>query len=226
MKAVRPLVGCVALLSIVAGASGRPSNSAVLMASEAPALVLNLHFTSTDSLPIASRRALMAEAESIWKSGHVRLKWLRESTEADEGDILRVLVVARPVPKTSEFSAWTVAELMRLNRTQATAIASTIGAKRIVDESRWELLPEPTAMQEQRLGLVLGRAVSHEIGHYLLQTDTHATRGLMRARIAAREFADLRSGAFRLDRAAETHMATIAAKGPLSSETVPGFSYR
>jgi hypothetical protein len=226
MKAVRPLVGCVALLSIVAGASGRPSNSAVLMASEAPALVLNLHFTSTDSLPIASRRALMAEAESIWKSGHVRLKWLRESTEADEGDILRVLVVARPVPKTSEFSAWTVAELMRLNRTQATAIASTIGAKRIVDESRWELLPEPTAMQEQRLGLVLGRAVSHEIGHYLLQTDTHATRGLMRARIAAREFADLRSGAFRLDRAAETHMATIAAKGPLFSETVPGFSYR
>jgi hypothetical protein len=226
MKAVRPLVGCVALLSIVAGATGRPPDSAVLLASEAPALVLNLHFTSTDSLPIASRRALMAEAESIWKNGHVRLKWLRESTEADEGDILRVLVVARPVPRTSEFSAWTVAELMRLSGTQATAIASTIGARRIVDESRWELLAEPTARQEQRLGLVLGRAVSHEIGHYLLQTNTHATRGLMRARIDAREFADLRSGTFRLDRAAEAHMATIAAKGPLSSETVPGFSYR
>ncbi len=121
MKAVRPLVGCVALLSIVTGATGRPPDSAVLIASEAPALVLNLHFTSSDSLPIASRRALMAEAESIWKNGHVRLKWLRESTEADEGDILRVLVVARPVPRTSEFSAWTVAELMRLNATQATA---------------------------------------------------------------------------------------------------------
>ena len=225
MKAVRPLVGCVALLSIVTGATGRPPDSAVLIASEAPALVLNLHFTSSDSLPLASRRALMAEAESIWKNGHVRLKWLRESTEADEGDILRVLVVARPVPRTSEFSAWTVAELMRLNA-QATAIASTIGARRIVDESRWDLLAEPTAMQEQRLGLVLGRAVSHEIGHYLLQTNTHATRGLMRARIAAREFADLRSGTFRLDRAAEAHMATIAAKGPLSTETVRGFSYR
>ena len=226
MKAVRPLIGCVALLSIVAGATGRDRDSAVLLASEAPALVLNLHFTSSDSLPITSRRALMAEAEAIWKLGHVRLKWLRESTEADEGDILRVLVVARPVPRTSEFSAWTVAELMRLGGTQATAIASTIGAKRIVDESRWELLAEPTAMQEQRLGLVLGRAVSHEIGHYLLQTNTHATRGLMRARIDAREFADLRSGTFRLDRAAEAHMATIAAKGPLSSETIPGFSYR
>jgi hypothetical protein len=226
MKAVRPLAGCVALLSIVAGATGRHHDSAVLLASEAPALVLNLHFTSSDSLPSASRRALMAEAESIWKNGHVRLKWLRESTEADQGgDILRVLVVARPVPRASEFAAWTVAELLRLNGTQATAIASTIGAKRIVDESRWELLAEPTAMQDQRLGLVLGRAVSHEIGHYLLQTNTHATRGLMRARIDAHEFADLRSGTFRLDRAAEAHMATIAAKGPISSEPGAGFSY-
>lgn len=225
MKAVRPLIGCVALLSIVAGATGRSSESAVLIASESPALVLNLHFTSSDSLPITSRRALMAEAESIWKNGHVRLKWLRESTEADEGDTLRVLVVARPVPRTSEYAAWTVAELLRLNGTQATAIASTIGAKRIVDESRWELLPEPTAMQDQRLGVVLGRAVSHEIGHYLLQTNTHATRGLMRARIDSREFADLRSGPFRLDQAAEAHMATIAAKGPLSSAVTPVFSY-
>jgi hypothetical protein len=225
MKAVRPLVGCVALLSIVAGATGRGRDTAVLLASEVPALTLNLHFTSSDSLPVVSRRALMVEAESIWKPGHVRLKWLRESTEAAEGDILRVLVVAKPVPRTSEYSAWTVAELMRVNGTQVTAIASTIGAKRIVDESRWEILAEPAAMQDQRLGVVLGRAVSHEIGHYLLQTNTHATRGLMRARIDAREFADLRSGPFRLDRAAEAHMATIAAKGSLSSGTIPGFSY-
>jgi hypothetical protein len=225
MKAVRPLVGCVALLSIVAGATGRGRDSAALLASEPIALTLNLHFTSSDSLPIVSRRALMAEADSIWKNGHVRLKWLRESTEADEGDILRVLVVARPVPKASEYAAWTVAELLRLSGTQATAIASTIGAKKIVDESRWELLAEPTAMQEQRLGLVLGRAVSHEIGHYLLQTNTHATRGLMRARIDAREFADLRSGTFQLDRAAEAHMASIAAKNPLAPDTLPNFSY-
>ena len=225
MSAVRLLVGCVALLSIVAGATGRAPDSAVLLASDDPALVLNLHFTASDSLPIASRQALMAEAESIWKLGHVRLKWLRESTEADEGITLRVLAVARPVPKTSKFAAWTVAELLRLNGTQATAIASTISAKRILDQSRWELLAEPTALQDQRLGLVLGRAVSHEIGHYLLQTNTHASRGLMRARIDAREFADLRSGTFRLDRAAQAHMATIAAKGPLSSGTLPGFSY-
>jgi hypothetical protein len=37
---------------------------------------------------------------------------------------------------------------------------------------------------------VLGRAVAHEIGHYLLATATHANRGLMRASIDASEFAD------------------------------------
>ena len=129
----------------------------------------------------------------------MRLKWLRESTEADEGATLRVLVVARPVPKAAEYAPWTVAELLRLEGSRATAIASTIGARRIVDESRWDLLMEPIALLDQRLGVVLGRAVSHEIGHYLLQTNTHARHGLMRARIDAHEFADLRSGSFGLD---------------------------
>jgi hypothetical protein len=225
MKAVRPLVGCVALLSIVAGATRRTPDSAVLLASEAPSLVLNLHFTSSDSLPIASRHALMAEADSIWKLGHVRLNWLRESTEAEDGPSLRVFVVARPVPRASEYSPWTVAELLRLGGSQATAIASTIGARRILDESRPQLLQGPAALEDYRLGLVLGRAVSHEIGHYLLQTNTHATRGLMRARIEAREFADLRSGSFRLDRAAEAHLAALAARGHLSPETTSAFSY-
>jgi hypothetical protein len=46
---------------------------------------------------------------------------------------------------------------------------------------------------------VLGRAVAHEIGHYLLNTRGHARHGLMRARIDARDFADLRNGGFGLD---------------------------
>lgn len=224
MVSVRPLVGVVAALTVIAAATGTP-DARVLLASDVPGLVLNLHFTTSDSLSIASRQALMAEAESIWKQGHVRLNWLRESTEAAEGATLRVLVMARPVPRTTEYSPWTVAELLRLGGSQATAIASTIGARRIVDESRRELLQEPEALEDYRLGLVLGRAVSHEIGHYLLQTNTHATRGLMRARIDAREFADLRSGSFRLDQAAEAHMATLAANGPLSFDTMTGFSY-
>jgi hypothetical protein len=48
--------------------------------------------------------------------------------------------------------------------------------------------------------VVLGRAVTGEIGHYLLQSNSHSPYGLMSATIDAREFADLRTGAFLLDR--------------------------
>ncbi len=222
--AVRPVIGCMALMAIVAGGTSTPDNR-VLLASGYSSLVLNLHFTSSDALSPESRRALMAEAESIWKAGHIRLNWLRESTVAEDGPTLRVLVVARPVARATEYAPWTVAELLRREGSNATAIASTIGARRIVDESRRQLLSEPVALHDYRLGIVLGRAVSHEIGHYLLDTNTHATRGLMRARIDAREFADLRSGTFGLDDAARAYLAAMAAKGTLSPGTPTAFSY-
>jgi len=73
---------------------------------------------------------------------------------------------------------------------------------------------------------VLGRAVAHEIGHYLLHTNTHAPYGLMRANIDAREFADLRAGTFRLDRAAQVHLAERAAHSLDSAEMAGSeFSY-
>src|SRR6201988_590525 len=55
------------------------------------------------------------------------------------------------------------------------------GARRIVEESRSSFDDLP-ALHDRRLGVVLGRAVAHEIGHYLLPTNTHATQGLMRPR--------------------------------------------
>jgi len=48
----------------------------------------------------------------------------------------------------------------------------------------------------------------------------------MRATIGAREFADLRSGLFRLDEEAEAHLAKIAARGLLVPEPdASRFSY-
>jgi hypothetical protein len=64
----------------------------------------------------------------------------------------------------------------------------------------------------------------NEIGHYMLQTNTHAVAGLMRARIQAEEFADLRRGMFRLDRAAAAHLAAIRRRRSLPADARP-FSY-
>ena len=36
-------------------------------------------------------------------------------------------------------------------------------------------------LQNQAMGRIIGRAVAHEIGHFLLASQTHAASGLMRA---------------------------------------------
>jgi hypothetical protein len=218
---VRAFAGLVVLASAVAGVSTFSADSPVLLASTRPALVLNLRLTSTQVLPPVSAAALMAETSAIW-GGHIQLGWLTGDAVDDEATTLRVIVLARAVPPAGETSPWTVGELVRMEGARALAIASITGARRIVEEARLPLIDLP-AVHDRRLGVVLGRAVAHEIGHYLLRTSTHASHGLMRARIDAREFADLRSGPFRLDVAAQAHMATLAAGGALSNAET--FSY-
>jgi hypothetical protein len=112
------------------------------------------------------------------------------------------------------------------------AIASLTAARRVVDEAvRLQILPPSPRLRwtsdqqrdyDRRLGVVLGRAVAHEIGHYLLRTSTHASQGLMRASIDAQQFADVRSRSFRLDNLAQAHLAKLAAAPPSQP---PHFSY-
>jgi hypothetical protein len=63
------------------------------------------------------------------------------------------------------------------------------------------------------LGTVLGRAMAHELGHYFLDTATHASRGLMRARFEPGEFSDIRSTAFALDAEAVAWLRSRIARG-------------
>jgi hypothetical protein len=189
--------------------------------------LLNLRLTVSEGLPGMSRRALMSETEAIWRQGHIRLRWLAGGAEPDSEATLRVLVTPRAVTSASDGQRWPVGELLRFEGSGAIAIASITGAERIVEESRrYRLIDLPDA-REHRLGVVLGRAVAHEIGHYLLKTNTHATRGLMRASIDAREFADIGAATFRLDDAAEAHMAAVAARMASLSDlsSVESFSY-
>jgi hypothetical protein len=172
--------------------------------------------TATQALPVTTRAALMEEAASIWDEGYVRLRWVDAESESGGDSSLRVLVMSRLVAGAGADGPWTVGELVRPQGAQAIAIASITGARRVINEtSSHQLLDEPL-LRDWRLGLVLGRAVAHEIGHYLLATSTHAPQGLMRARIEAREFADLRRTTFRLDKAAQAHLARLAVQGTFS----------
>ena len=66
---------------------------------------------------------------------------------------------------------------------------------------------------DQRLGLVLGRAVAHEIGHFLLAGAPHDEVGLMRARFPEHELTDAWSAAFELAPAMKAVALTTLERG-------------
>jgi hypothetical protein len=183
---------------------------AVDNSSLAPATVLNLRLTTSNELSGVSQRALVNETESIWRDANVQLRWLTDHAGTDSGRPLRVLVTRRVVSASNTHS-WPVAELLRFHDNSAIALASITSALRIVQGDPERQLLDLTAMHQYTLGIVLGRAVAHEIGHYLLQSNAHSPYGLMRASIDAREFADLRTGAFRLDRESQAFLAASRA---------------
>jgi hypothetical protein len=173
-----------------------------------------------------STGALVAEVNAIWWDSNLSLSWrtadVSEPLPAmpEQENWLRVLVLARQTG-AGDASTFAVGELVRNEGSRPLAIASLTAARRVVDSAgRFKLLQEHD--DERRLGVVLGRAVAHEIGHYLLRTGTHANQGLMRASIAAQEFADVRSRSFRLDNLAQAYLAKLAITPP--SQATP-FSY-
>ena len=203
----------VMTFGIVLGFCGTVPRAADRPSAESPT-VLSLRLTTSDELSGVSERALVNETNAIWRAANVELRWLSDETGRNVERPLRILVTRRAVTASSTHS-WPVGELLRFPDSSAIAMASIGAGLRIVQGDPQRQLLDLTAMHQYQLGVVLGRAVAHEIGHYLLESNTHSSYGLMRASIDAREFADLRSGAFRLDRESQAFLAAraLAARG-------------
>jgi hypothetical protein len=198
-------------LGIVLGCWGSVPRAAGKTDAASPT-VLSLRLTTSSELSSVSQQALIHETESIWRDARVELRWLADAVNDENRAVvqrrpLRIVVTRRAV-NAADHQHWPVGELLRFGDRSAVAMASISAALRIVEESPESPLLGLPAMHQYKLGVVLGRAVAHEIGHYLLDSNTHSPYGLMRASIDAREFADLRTGAFRLDRQSQAYLAS------------------
>jgi hypothetical protein len=200
-------------------ASARPA------ASSSSVLPLHVLLTVSSNLATMSRDTLIREAERIWRHEQVNIEWAPPGHTVEHPDApLRVLVVTLPRRDERGAREWPVAELIPEAEPRAVAIASIAGAERVVNEATRATSNEGTP-RDYRLGLVLGRAVAHEIGHFLLATGTHAESGLMRASIDAREFAGMDGAAFRLDHDASQWLRQRLTSSAAMTRRVEGFSY-
>ncbi len=188
-----------------------------------PELTLRVRMTVASDLPSSARATLRQEAETIWRREGVRVQWLSpDDDEPGSGVVLRVLV-GHVLARAREGEAWPVGQLLSDQAGDRIAIASISAARRVLALAG--LGKETSARTAYRLGLVLGRTVAHEIGHYLLGTGSHARRGLMRARIDARDFVDLRDGAFFLDGVASRWIRDVLRRGVTLDTQLARFTY-
>jgi hypothetical protein len=134
--------------------------------------------------------AAMEEVTGIWAAYGVDVRAARPGESGRDGAVRLAVVLA--------------------DRAAASTVAETLGSIRFVDdvpEPRIAIYPDaiaslvstvsmagvgsgqwPDALRDAILGRVMGRALAHEIGHFLLRSRHHSPKGLMRAEPFLREF--------------------------------------
>jgi hypothetical protein len=170
---------------------------------------ISVLLTTSQTLSAAARESMITEAAAIWRQHGVIIEWLAPTVvRSPAPNLMRVLIVPKRPVVDSGAAPVAVGELVRPTDGHPIALISIESARHLISSVRGRAGYELIAVDQRRLGIVLGRALAHEIGHYLLDTHTHARTGLMRPQFNALEFTDLRDGTFALDQAAEAWLRT------------------
>ena len=129
-----------------------------------------------------------AEVEAIWNRYRIDVVWEPPRASAEQAlPDLWVQFVEGRFPSTGGEKSLALGRLkfdegVPTHRIQMSRMA----AEALLATTSWAggpraLLDGPDRLRSDALGRIVGRALAHEIGHYLLASPTHAGRGLMRA---------------------------------------------
>jgi hypothetical protein len=144
--------------------------------------------------------AVLAEAASIWRSGGVSFVWrhaartpssLPPSASGPYAPTTLRLTIGDSRGRGGEGRlplGWIVFDEPAVPEPEI--YLSSANAKTMMDGARGVvgiLDQMPVAQRELLLARALGRALAHELGHYLLASKVHTSRGLMKANLTAVE---------------------------------------
>lgn len=151
--------------------------------------------------------ATLREADAIWRAAGFKFIWERGAQVTNAS--LHV-VIGGGISPTDRLMplAWIGFTEQGAPKTliyvsHANAVAYMGNAREAVG-----LVDSMTVLQrETYLARAMGRALAHEIGHFLLASPTHARKGLMRATHSATEFFTAERGGFAIDSSERQRMA-------------------
>jgi hypothetical protein len=168
--------------------------------------------SGTGDLPMAS---IVREVHQLWQPYLNVVFRTGADSSAGCGRVLRLLITDRPnVEADAERPAPSLGWIEFIDHEQpAEAISvSARTARTMMQDGRWlgrPLRALPPVLTQTFLARAIGRAIAHEIGHYVLRSTAHSPAGLMRARYAVDDIMDGRRSHFRLERHEEERLAAL-----------------
>ena len=213
----------VALLASTAIAAGAPAAAAAAL----PPMIVNVTAAADLSPQLVS--LILAEADAIWRPSGVTFAWRRAARVVVP--YARASETGPYVPRTLRLTIGDQRTPMRGGRTplgwivfdDETAPAQEIylshaNAQTLLDESRGVVgaaSQMPIAQRELLMARAMGRALAHELGHYLLASKAHTPRGLMKAVLTAVELFSNDAHGFRTEPAQRRAVAARLRGEPL-----------
>ena len=193
----------IAATSMTAMPAGSPEAPAQRPA-DIPSVTISVHSAPAISPVIIDRT--LEEASAIWRPTGVTFKWQKEASVRAEANPPRptrprVLIDdKRGTPRGAASPMGWVNFVgdepdgdIHISHGNAERFVLTVGG---IDGAARRMTP---AERFLLLGRTLGRALAHEIGHYLLKSREHTTNGLMKGRRTVQEFIGRERRGFEID---------------------------
>jgi hypothetical protein len=199
------MLSFIAATSMTAILAGAPEPAAQRPV-DLPSVTITVH-TAPKISPVIIDRTL-EEASAIWRPTGVTFKWQKAApvqAEANPPRPTRPRVLIDDKRGTPRGAASPMGWVnfvddepdgdIHISHANAERFVLTVGG---IDGSARRMTP---AERFLLVGRTLGRALAHEIGHYLLKSREHTTNGLMKGRRTVQEFIDNERRGFDVDTA-------------------------
>ena len=199
------MLSFIAATSMTAILAGAPEAAAQRPA-DLPSVTISVH-TAPAISPVIIDRTL-EEASAIWRPTGVTFTWQKAApvhAEANPPRPTRPRVLIDDKRGTPRGAASPMGWVnfvddepdgdIHISHANADRFVLTVGG---IDGSARRMTP---AERFLLVGRTLGRALAHEIGHYLLKSREHTTNGLMKGRRTVQEFINNERRGFEIDTA-------------------------
>jgi hypothetical protein len=172
-------IAAIAALALASAAPSAPVNRSM------PPIVIDV--SAVPEVSAALLATILAETDALYRSAGVRFAWRRD---ASPHAMLHVFISNETGPPRHgttplgwlEFEQDVPAHDVHVS--YANAVQFMSDAREVIGAVSEKTIAERDGL----LGRALGRALAHELGHYLLATKEHSPKGLLKGARTAREF--------------------------------------